>query len=83
MGEKYWIWAIFLYFYDKAFLVVFGKNRHMRPPLANNTATMNVGAGHMVSSRDAITTLPMIPPIRADTIDIATPVALEWEAESY
>lgn len=37
---------------------------------------MKVGAGQYVSSKVAITMLPMIPPRRAATIDTATPVAL-------
>lgn len=48
----------------------------MRPPPASKTATMKVGAGQYVSSRVAITTLPMMPPKRAATMDMATPVAL-------
>lgn len=56
--------------------VVFGKKRHIRPPPANRTATMNVGAGQYVSNNVAITTFPIIPPRRAATIEIATPVAL-------
>jgi hypothetical protein len=56
---------------------VFGKNRHIKPPPANKTATMNVGAGHIVSNKDAITTFPIIPPSLAATIEIATPVALQ------
>lgn len=39
---------------------------------------MKVGAGQYVSSNAAITTLPMMPPRRAATIDTATPVALEF-----
>uniref|UniRef100_A0A182VAJ0 Uncharacterized protein n=1 Tax=Anopheles merus TaxID=30066 RepID=A0A182VAJ0_ANOME len=62
---------------DSAVRVVFGRNRHIRPPPASRTATMNVGAGQYRSSRVAITTLPMIPPNRAATIEIATPVALQ------
>lgn len=62
--------------YDSAVRVVFGSIRDMRPPPANNIATMNVGAGQYKSSKVAITTFPMIPPRRAATIDIATPVAL-------
>ncbi len=38
---------------------------------------MNVGAGHIVSNKDAITTFPIIPPSLAATIEIATPVALQ------
>lgn len=38
---------------------------------------MNVGAGQYRSSKVAITILPTIPPKRAATIDIATPVALK------
>lgn len=37
---------------------------------------MNVGAGQYKSSSVAITTLPIIPPNRANTIEMATPVAL-------
>lgn len=63
--------------YASAVRVVFGKKRHMRPPPASKTATINVGAGQYISSRVAITTLPIIPPRRAATIEIATPVALK------
>lgn len=38
---------------------------------------MNVGAGQYRSSSVAITMLPIIPPNRAATIDMATPVALQ------
>lgn len=38
---------------------------------------MNVGAGQYISSSVAITTLPIIPPKRANTIEMATPVALQ------
>lgn len=31
--------------YCRACLVVLGRNKHIRPPLASSTATMNVGAG--------------------------------------
>lgn len=48
----------------------------MRPPPASKTATMKVGAGQYESSNVAITTLPIIPPKRAATMDMATPVAL-------
>lgn len=40
-------------------------------------ATMNVGAGQYQSSNVAMTMLPIMPPSRAATIEIATPVALE------
>ena len=63
--------------YCKACRVVLGRKRHIRPPLASRTATMKVGAGQYVSSKAAMTTLPMIPPRRAATIDTATPVALK------
>lgn len=59
--------------------MVFGNIRHIRPPPISKAATMKVGAGHMVSSKVAITTLPMIPPRRAATMEIATPVALKRE----
>ncbi len=36
---------------------------------------MNVGAGQYMSSNVAMTTFPIIPPNRAATIEIATPVA--------
>lgn len=55
---------------------MFGNRRHIRPPPANKMATMNVGAGQYMSRRVAITTLPIIPPNRAATIEMATPVAL-------
>lgn len=64
-------------FYVRAVFVVFGSMRLMRPPPASRTATINVGAGQYKSSNVEITTLPMMPPRRAATIDIATPVALE------
>lgn len=38
---------------------------------------MNVGAGQYISSSDAITILPTMPPNLAATIEIATPVALK------
>lgn len=60
--------------------VVLGKKRHIRPPPARRNATINVGAGQYMSNRVAMTTLPMIPPRRAATIEIATPVAL-WKIE--
>jgi hypothetical protein len=41
----------------------------------SRTAMMKVGAGQYMSSRVAITMLPMIPPRRAAIIDTATPVA--------
>lgn len=63
--------------YESAVRVVFGSIKLMRPPPASSTATMNVGAGQYKSSNVAITTFPMIPPRRAATIDIATPVALQ------
>lgn len=56
---------------------MFGKSKHIRPPPANNTATIKVGAGQYVSNNVAITTLPMIPPILAAIIEIAIPVALK------
>ena len=65
------------YGYDRSFRVVFGNIKHIRPPPARRTATINVGAGQNVSSNVAITTLPIIPPNRAATIEIATPVALK------
>lgn len=43
----------------------------------SRAATMKVGAGQYISSSVAITMLPIIPPNRAATIEIATPVALE------
>lgn len=46
--------------------------------LIRRNATMNVGAGQYRSKSVAITILPIIPPNRAATIDIATPVAL-WK----
>jgi hypothetical protein len=51
---------------------------HMSPPPASKTATMNVGAGQYASNNVAITTFPIIPPKRALTILIATPVALRF-----
>lgn len=57
--------------------VVFGKNRQRRPPPMSRAATINVGAGQYMSSKVAITMLPIIPPRRAATIDTATPVALK------
>lgn len=62
--------------YESAVLVVFGSIKLIRPPPANRMATINVGAGQYKSSRVAITTFPIMPPRRAATIDIATPVAL-------
>lgn len=44
--------------------------------LIKRNATIKVGAGQYKSSKVAITMLPMMPPNRAATIDIATPVAL-------
>lgn len=41
---------------ESAFRVVFGRNRHIKPPPASNAATMNVGAGQYVSRSVAITT---------------------------
>lgn len=41
---------------ESAFLVVLGSNKHMSPPPARRTATMNVGAGQYVSKSVAITT---------------------------
>ena len=41
---------------ESAFLVVFGRRRHMSPPPANRIATMNVGAGQYVSRSVAMTT---------------------------
>lgn len=55
---------------------MFGKNKHNNPPPINKTATINVGAGQYKSNNVAITIFPIIPPNRAATIDIATPVAL-------
>lgn len=60
----------------RAVFVVFGSNKLIKPPPANRTATINVGAGQYRSSNVEITTFPIIPPKRAATIDIATPVAL-------
>lgn len=40
-------------------------------------ATINVGAGQYQSRSVAMTMFPIIPPNRAATIDIATPVALK------
>lgn len=57
---------------------MFGKNRQSNPPPINNAATINVGAGQYVSSKLAITKLPMMPPRRAATIETATPVALRF-----
>lgn len=65
--------------YESGSLVVLGKNRHIRPPPANSSATINVGAGQYMSNKVAITTLPIMPPSRAATIDIATPVALQMK----
>lgn len=62
---------------DKGSRVVLGRNRHNSPPPINSAATMNVGAGQYKSSNVAITMLPIIPPKRAATIEIATPVALQ------
>lgn len=62
--------------YESAVRVVFGSIKHIKPPPANRTATINVGAGQYKSSNWAITILPMMPPSRAEIIDIATPVAL-------
>lgn len=42
----------------------------------SKAATMNVGAGQYISNKVAMTMLPIIPPSRAATIEIATPVAL-------
>lgn len=56
--------------------VVFGSIKLNKPPPANKTATINVGAGQYKSRSVAITTFPIIPPSRAATIEIATPVAL-------
>lgn len=58
--------------------MVLGKNRHIRPPPASRIATMKVGAGQYRSRSVAITTFPMIPPRRAATIEMATPVALRF-----
>lgn len=60
-----------------AWRVVLGRNKHIKPPPARRMATMKVGAGQYWSSSAAITTLPMMPPRRAATMDTATPVALE------
>ena len=49
----------------------------------NSPATINVGAGQYISIRDAITILPIIPPNRAATIDIATPVALQEYVKNF
>lgn len=62
--------------YESAVLVVFGSISDNKPPPASRTATINVGAGQYKSRSVAITTFPIIPPRRAATIDIATPVAL-------
>lgn len=62
--------------YESGARVVLGRNRHNIPPPINRAATMKVGAGQYVSNNMAITILPIIPPRRAATIDIATPVAL-------
>lgn len=62
--------------YDNGSRVVLGKNKQSRPPPTNRAATMNVGAGQYKSSNVAITILPIIPPKRAATMEIATPVAL-------
>lgn len=43
---------------------------------------MNVGAGQYESKSVAITTLPIMPPRRAATIDIATPVALKSKSKN-
>lgn len=62
---------------------MFGKKRHNSPPNINKAATINVGAGQYMSNRDAITIFPIIPPSRAATIDIATPVALFNKKKQY
>lgn len=64
---------------------MFGKNKQSSPPPIRRTATMNVGAGQYKSSNVAITMLPTMPPKRAATIDIATPVALKqrWNILKY
>lgn len=62
---------------DNGSRVVFGRNKHSRPPPISRAATINVGAGQYKSKSVAITILPIIPPRRAATIEIATPVALE------
>lgn len=41
---------------ESAFLVVFGRNRHIKPPPARRMATMKVGAGQYVSKSVAMTT---------------------------
>lgn len=63
--------------YVRAVFVVFGSSRLIRPPPARRMATINVGAGQYKSRSVEMTTLPIMPPKRAATIDIATPVALE------
>lgn len=60
----------------RAVFVVLGNSKLIKPPPARRTATMKVGAGQYKSSNVEMTTLPMMPPRRAATIDIATPVAL-------
>lgn len=62
--------------YESAVRVVFGSIKHISPPPASRTATINVGAGQYKSSSWAITMFPIMPPSRALIIDIATPVAL-------
>lgn len=62
---------------------MFGKNKQSSPPPTRRTATMNVGAGQYKSSSVAITMLPTMPPKRAATIDIATPVALKQKKIQY
>lgn len=79
----YFIFCLYKWFlvqdhcYESALRVVFGSIKHIKPPPASKTATMNVGAGQYKSSNWAMTMLPIIPPSRALIIDIATPVALQ------
>lgn len=68
---------------DSGSRVVFGRNKQRRPPPIRSVATMNVGAGQYMSSSVAITILPIIPPRRAATMEMATPVALKIDFTSH
>lgn len=56
---------------------MFGNVKQSKPPPISRAATINVGAGQYKSNSVAITMFPIIPPRRAATIEIATPVALK------
>ena len=63
-------------FYKMSLPVMSGSLRAIRPPIINNTDTINSGIEQCSSTKVPNTTLPMIAPMRIDAVCTPRPVDL-------